>query len=310
MPRFVETAPWGIRKNLPYVDGIHDTPEFKYRIRTNSQGFRGTREYQQIPPAGVYRIVVLGDSVSLGYGVEEDKTFSAVLEKKLRGIGVNAEVINMSVSGFGTAEELIQFENVGMKYNPQLVILGYFTNDPLNNIVSGLYNVHDGKLVRQKSNYQPGIFIRDRLNKLPFYTFLSQHSHLLNFFREKISVIIWKKYARNAADDTRPVAAGLSEKEKVLTVMLLKELTKKINGIGAKFMVVNIPDKKLRQNLPREGVRSCDLNIVDVVGPLVAAVNGREKLYFDVDRHPNSRGHEIIAQEIFNKDRITNENVQ
>ena len=304
MPRFVESAPWGIRKNLPDVDGIHDTPEFKYPVRTNSQGFRGNREFESMPAPNAYRIVILGDSVSFGYGVEEEKTFSAVLERKLRVIGVNAEVINMSVSGFGTAEQLIQYENVGMKYHPQLVILGYFTNDPLNNAVSRLYDVQDGKLIRQKTNFQPGIIIRDRLHKVPFYTFLSQHSHLLNFFREKISGIILRKYAKNAVEDARPGVSGLSGKEKVLTVLLLSELAQKVTASGAKFIVVDIPDKDLDPNLPREGLKGLDLTIVDVVGALDAAAKSGEKLYYDVDSHPNSKGHEIIAQEIFNKIRV------
>ncbi len=128
VPRYVETSSYGIRKNIGNVRGKMITSEYKHKFNTNSQGFRGKREYSLEKPPNTNRIVVLGDSVTLGHGVEDEETFSAVLEKRLSQIKPT-EVINMGVSGFGTAEELIQLRNVGLKYNPDLAILAYFPND-------------------------------------------------------------------------------------------------------------------------------------------------------------------------------------
>ncbi|NLN60231.1 MAG: hypothetical protein GX147_05925 [Deltaproteobacteria bacterium] len=114
VPRFVESAPWGIRKNISHVKAIHQSPEYAYQYNTNSAGFRGTDEYSIKRPDGVIRIMVQGDSVTLGHGVQDEETYPALLQKRLREKEIHAEVINMGVSGFGTAEELIQFQNDGL----------------------------------------------------------------------------------------------------------------------------------------------------------------------------------------------------
>src|SRR6185436_18130054 len=85
MPRWVESTPYGIRKQLGNIRGFIVTPQYRHRLSTNSKGFRGVHEYAVPKPTNVFRVMVLGDSVVNGYGVEDDETFCAVLEKKLSG---------------------------------------------------------------------------------------------------------------------------------------------------------------------------------------------------------------------------------
>src|SRR5436309_1458419 len=51
-------------------------------VTMNSQGFRG-RETDIPKPAGRFRIVTIGDSLTLGWGVGDNETFSARLEQLL-----------------------------------------------------------------------------------------------------------------------------------------------------------------------------------------------------------------------------------
>jgi hypothetical protein len=62
------------------------------------------------------RILVLGDSMTEGYEVRQNATFAKVLEHRLRDKGIDAQVLNTGVSGFGNAEELMFLEHEGMKY--------------------------------------------------------------------------------------------------------------------------------------------------------------------------------------------------
>lgn len=58
-------------------------PDFQYVQRVNNFGMRG----QDVPaakPAGSYRILMLGDSFTMGKGVEDTETFSVLLEAALR----------------------------------------------------------------------------------------------------------------------------------------------------------------------------------------------------------------------------------
>ena len=62
-------------------------------------------------PAKVYcnqEIVLLGDSLMSGYGLDEEFHLSSVLEKSLRLKGFDIKVINASVSGDTTSEDLTE----------------------------------------------------------------------------------------------------------------------------------------------------------------------------------------------------------
>jgi lysophospholipase L1-like esterase len=97
-------------------------------------------------PSGVFRVIALGDSTTEGFEVAQNDTYTAVLERYLKKYGVNAEVFNAGISGFGTAEELLYLENEGIKYNPDAVVLGFFGNDFDDKARSDLFRIQDGEL--------------------------------------------------------------------------------------------------------------------------------------------------------------------
>ena len=89
--------------------------EIEYRV--NSKGLRDD-EHAYEKPAGKTRIVIVGDSMTFGFGVPIEKHFTRLLE----GYCKNTEVINLGVSGFGVDQELLFLQGEGMKYEPDLVI--------------------------------------------------------------------------------------------------------------------------------------------------------------------------------------------
>ena len=72
---------------------------------------------------------MLGDSVTYGAIVGQADTYTAVLERKLRANGVDAEVINISYGGWGADQELEALTLEGLAYKPDLVILQFCHND-------------------------------------------------------------------------------------------------------------------------------------------------------------------------------------
>jgi acyl-CoA thioesterase-1 len=58
---------------------------------------------QYIYPSPMKRILVLGDSLSAGFGLRPNQAYPALLTEKLRAAGLNFEIINASQSG-GTTE--------------------------------------------------------------------------------------------------------------------------------------------------------------------------------------------------------------
>jgi lysophospholipase L1-like esterase len=96
---------------------------------SNALGYRDV-DHAVEKPKGVYRIVVLGDSVGAGLKVERfEETFPPVLEKRLQEAGIHAEVINLSVSGYNTQQEVETLREHGLPYSPDLVLVAYTLGD-------------------------------------------------------------------------------------------------------------------------------------------------------------------------------------
>ncbi|MFM6929812.1 MAG: arylesterase [Bdellovibrio sp.] len=77
------------------------------------------------------KLIVLGDSLSEGYGVAKDAAYPAVLEKKLHDAGKKEwVVVNAGVSGSTTASGVGRMKWV-FKNKPDMVLLALGANDGL-----------------------------------------------------------------------------------------------------------------------------------------------------------------------------------
>lgn len=98
------------------------------KVETNSKGQRDREiPYERTP--GVLRIAMVGDSLTEGWGVPFESTFSKRIERLYAKTGTTAEVVNLGVGNWNTAQEVQYFLTKGYKYNPDIVVLNYFVND-------------------------------------------------------------------------------------------------------------------------------------------------------------------------------------
>jgi hypothetical protein len=258
----------------------HRSRDYRVNIRTNSRGIRSDREIPYAKPPGVYRILGLGDSFALGYEVDVEDTYLFQLEKKLneRQAG-RVEVINLAVSGFGTAEELITLKAEGFKYSPDLVLLGYFVNDVENNIMSDLYKLSGDTLARASATYLPATGLQEALFSIPGYRYLAENSELLNIFRNTISYKMQRGlYEKNrgieasrleAGSKAAPADSSVASYESSLTAALLDEIYSECSKRNIPLLVLNIPmatmtSKEMFSNLPFDRMRCArDIILVD-----------------------------------------------
>lgn len=95
----------------------------------NSLGFRDY-EHSLGKEPGVYRILILGDSITKGLGIPDpNQTFAAIVESELTAGGRRAEVLNFGVEGYNTQQEVETLKDQGIAYRPDLVVLAYCLND-------------------------------------------------------------------------------------------------------------------------------------------------------------------------------------
>jgi hypothetical protein len=97
-------------------------------FRTNSKGLRD-REFSYDRPPGKRRIMMLGDSLTVGWGVALEDSFDKRIEQMFPAIGIDAEVIDTGVGNYNTIQEVQYFLTEGYKYHPDVVVLNFFVND-------------------------------------------------------------------------------------------------------------------------------------------------------------------------------------
>ncbi len=115
----------------PKIGHVH-TPNAEaflmgHDVRINSDGFREDQEYT-VERNENYRIAVLGDSLTFGWGVAKEETFEVILEEMLNEKRPT-EMINFGHGNYNTSQQVNLFKDKGLKYNPDKVVVFYFIND-------------------------------------------------------------------------------------------------------------------------------------------------------------------------------------
>jgi lysophospholipase L1-like esterase len=109
--------------------GYELTPDHK---SINSHGLRD-QELSLVKPSNTFRILALGDSFTYGHGVRREETYvkqlEAILNHKLGNRGIRYEVLNAGVPGYNTHQELIHLQEVGLLYQPDVILLGFTMSD-------------------------------------------------------------------------------------------------------------------------------------------------------------------------------------
>jgi len=249
-PRNTTGTPWGVRGNMPGLTYYHQTPFGPIRFRINHQGMRADYDYPEAPAPGVCRIEVYGDSFLMGYEVQEPDTFAQQLGAALKARGLDVEVLNLSVSGFGQAEMLLTYEAQGRRFHPSVVVASWHYTDLDDNPRSQLFKLTREGLARNQPTYMPSVDLQRGLSGNRLYTWLSENSQLWSYGREHLGYQVRKLLAAvrkgDAAEPDAAVGEGTGQgapdsQAKALSQALLTEFDGKVRGDGAAFVVVAIP---------------------------------------------------------------------
>ena len=144
-------APLIRASNPPNYKTVTRNIEFTHEFSTNSMGIR----YPEIPlskPSGEKRVLMLGDSYTEGLGVSFDQTFGALLENKFSDKKRTVRFINGGLTGTGPLEYAKLFYFVGLKYDPDVVLIILHTNDLSDTLVIPKEILKDPKRWREISS--------------------------------------------------------------------------------------------------------------------------------------------------------------
>jgi lysophospholipase L1-like esterase len=150
-------------------------------VTINKRGLRD-KELPYENRENKYRIIVLGDSVSWGLGVNDGETFSDFMERGL----IKTDVINMGVNGFSTGEELLLLKYEGLRYKPNIVILFfYIDNDVCDNFHSESWDYFPTNIFYlDKGQLKIKYFKMSIARRIGI--FLNERSYIINFINKNI----------------------------------------------------------------------------------------------------------------------------
>lgn len=102
-------------------------------IALNSLGNRGG-ELAENKPKNVRRVFVLGSSMTMGWGVQTDKVFTSLLERRLNqvrplGKHISFECVNSGIGNYNIHYQSDLFLEQFSLVNPDYIVLNYFIDD-------------------------------------------------------------------------------------------------------------------------------------------------------------------------------------
>lgn len=158
---------------------------YDFTYSNNSFGLRGPQEASFEKTAN-YRVLLLGDSVTDGIGVNDDQTFAHQIEHNLSGMLGGLEVINAGNGGKGSDYALKLFQAMGYKFKADLVALCFFSNDFSDNERQQYFSFDSDGSLTPKPLVSPLNVNQEFIMGLPGYNWLMSWSHLGNLLSETL----------------------------------------------------------------------------------------------------------------------------
>jgi len=258
-------------EDLIYVPKINfeckfNNVEFQTTLNFNNEG-RKSEFREKSKSFSSQGIAVVGDSVAMGYGVNDNEVFSVVLEKKIK-----RPIYNLAVSSYATARELKRLEKSNLINKVDTVIIFYSYNDLGENIAyNNKQKSENNKLLFDKiTNERVGNL--EKIRKMIRYSLQIPLQELT----QKTTYFQWKDHERELMDVIKDFPL-IHQK---------------------KIYVVITPEALWRRNYykdynPKKYQNYKNLEFI--------YIQKEKHHYFLIDDHPNAMGHEKIAEVLYNK---------
>ncbi len=308
--------------------------DYDYVQRVNNLGLRG-RDIEPAKQPASYRILMLGDSFTMGYGVADDETFSVALERTLRAKGLtfkgkSAEVVNAGVGSYAPILEYLQLTRYLGRLDPDLVVLNFDMSDVEQETAyrSAARRGANGEIVGVSGVEEPGRpismvnKIRDWINRHLFITRLALHyidigtgaaapPTIANTVTVLNPIVLLHTLAADTVDRTREWQnifdsilriRDYCRGRRIDFLLTVYPWGHQVNARewvpGRSGMVASgaiISDRSLLKL--RQFARENDIELLDVF-PAFRAYTGSDLLYFKHDAHWTAQGHKLMAEQL------------
>lgn len=202
-------------------------------VKNNRYGFR-ERDFENSKPLGVYRVIVLGDSLTWGAGLAVEERYTTIAEKLLNKAFNDRkfEILNFGFSGGPTVRERDLLLKVKEVVAFDHIVVGYCLNDP--NPRSQSYSIEREKLSKSISGrtiFNMSQFMKR--NNLPYISKL--FSDMFYLSAEKLGLIpTWQTVLQRAYE---PLSSEWQEFVQALKD--IKSISDELNLPSPIFTILN-----------------------------------------------------------------------
>lgn len=313
IPRYIMDSGFGIRGNIPNASYRHVTEEVDVEMRINSVGMRDDRNVSAQKEHDKCRVGIFGDSFFMSYEVSIEDSFAYRLEKMLSEAGHECEVLNFAVSGFGTAESIIQYENFARNYELNYAVLEWHHTDVDDNVRSALYKIEGDQVLRAADEFLPGVATRQKLMSFAVYRWLIQYSHLYASVREKlalfvkalvvdINTVLTSSDELVVSQDLKNQAKPKEEPHYTLHSLLVSKFISRAARDDVKTIVLDVPSKLFDGSLKSsfdylKGNFSVQPNFCSPLSYLTELNERGTKIFFEKGhKHFTPKGYNALSQ--------------
>jgi len=272
------------------------TPRIGF-VKVNSEGYHDI-EHTIAKPVNTTRIVVIGDSITEGIGVTFNETYAKVLEKLLNN---NSDNKKFEVINFGLARySIVQYKEVlkmkAMKYDPDIIVIGYFLNDPLFeepfvNYLKEITNYETDVLTLKESNAPircwTDILTKKLALKSSFFDLITKKTRDItktNFYENIHSNICsWSNVVSSFKD-----IKDMSEPKNIPVYLVIFPLIEDLNAY---------PFEDIHTKVSLEAEKN-GFTVIDLLDNF-KSFKGELKSDPSDNIHPNKEGHLIVANRLY-----------
>jgi lysophospholipase L1-like esterase len=279
--------------------GFHGYARGFLRVDINSLGHRGPEMTLEKPP-GTLRILGLGDSVMWGVGVPDQATYLREIEDRMSrrqgsAEGAHVQVVNAAVIGYSLHQELLTLQRDGVRFDPDLVLVGFVMND-FYPTEDPFFNVHTFHQPR-KDHVGRRIYPLESAEWSHFYRLARSEARNL---RDRLSA--WLRPRETALQDDEDWPAGSFEERNWPVIQgHFRAMERLAAERGFRLVVLLFPTSnqvEARRHACQERIDSFltaagieHLDLFDVF-------DGKAKTAFSDRTHLTALGHELVAEAI------------
>jgi lysophospholipase L1-like esterase len=264
---------------------------------TNSLGLRDEREVP-LTKEGEFRIVVLGDSMTVGLGVLSEDTFTSQLERSLNEPFDRVRALNGAVGAYATWQEVDLLKEKIHQLQPDIVLLAFYWNDlytkprPVIPVAMGESGEqHDAalKYLRLLKRSALLLLLRERyeilrLKILPSFDW----SHQAMIYEGGTSPYLEQAY-RDVSESLEELKS-LGDDHGFIPVVIILPIPGQIHRLDSPTHM----QERIKMITDKIGLRT-----VDMLHPLQKAYAVQHDLVIPWDNsHYSPQGHKVVAESI------------